>query len=195
MSLSILLKKIRIIVVSIFFIPHFVLWHLSSQRKIINKDVESIEEKKILPFKGIILKAYLLQKDLYFRQLFYYRIGAVSKICRWYSPGKNTFTIACDSLGEGAYFPHAYSTWIFAYSIGKNFVCRQCTTIGNKNDFRNDLRPIIGDNVVLGANVCIIGNVKVGNNVMIGAGSVVVKDVPDNCIVVGNPARVIKNIK
>ena len=46
--------------------------------------------------------------------------------------------------------------------------------------------------MTLGANVIIIGNVKVGNNVTIGAGSVVVKDIPDNAIAVGNPAKVIK---
>ena len=38
----------------------------------------------------------------------------------------------------------------------------------------------------------IIGNVRVGNNVTIGAGAVVVKDIPDNAIAVGNPARVVK---
>ena len=37
------------------------------------------------------------------------------------------------------------------------------------------------------------GGVKIGNNVIIGAGSVVVKDVPDNCVVAGNPAKIIKN--
>lgn len=43
-----------------------------------------------------------------------------------------------------------------------------------------------GNNVALGANVTIIGPVHVGNNVIIGAGSVVVKDILDNCIAVGN---------
>ena len=70
-------------------------------------------------------------------------------------------------------------------------MCRQCTTIGNKRDGRNDLIPTIGDNVVMGANVCIIGDVVIGDNVIIGAGSVVVNDVPSNCVVVGNPARII----
>lgn len=51
---------------------------------------------------------------------------------------------------------------------------------------------MIGDNVSLGANVTIIGNIHIGNNVVIGVGSVVVKDVPDNCVVAGNPAKVIK---
>ena len=44
----------------------------------------------------------------------------------------------------------------------------------------------------LGANVTIIGPVHIGNNVIIGAGSVVVKDISDNSVAVGNPAKVIK---
>ena len=64
----------------------------------------------------------------------------------------------------------------------------QCTTIGKKNN----ARPVIGDNVTLGASVVIIGNVHIGNNVVVGAGSVVVKDVPDNCVVAGNPAKIIR---
>ena len=58
-----------------------------------------------------------------------------------------------------------------------------------------DNRPVIGDNVTFGVNVTIIGSVKIGNNVTIGAGSVVVKDIPDNSIAVGNPCRVIKTLE
>ena len=46
--------------------------------------------------------------------------------------------------------------------------------------------------MLVGANVCIIGNVKIGNNVVVGAGSVVTRDVPDNSVVAGNPAKLIK---
>lgn len=59
---------------------------------------------------------------------------------------------------------------------------------------KNSKRPVIGDNVTLGANVTIIGDVHIGNNVIIGAGSVVVKNVPDNCVVAGNPAKVIRKM-
>ena len=41
----------------------------------------------------------------------------------------------------------------------------------------------------------VIGDISIGNNVSIGAGAVVVKDVPDNFTVVGNPARIINNSK
>ncbi|MFF2877741.1 DapH/DapD/GlmU-related protein [Gottfriedia sp. NPDC057991] len=49
----------------------------------------------------------------------------------------------------------------------------------------------IGNNVFIGANSTVLPNVNIGNNVIIGAGSVVTKDIPDNSLAVGNPARVI----
>lgn len=88
---------------------------------------------------------------------------------------------------------HPFATVINAKSIGRNFEFRNGLTIGNKNN-DNELVPTIGDNVVCGANVCIIGKIRIGNNVVIGAGSVVVKDVPDNVVVVGNPSKVLKNL-
>lgn len=54
-------------------------------------------------------------------------------------------------------------------------------------------KPVyIGNNVWIGENVCILPGVKIGNGCIIGANSVVNKDIPDNCIVVGSPAIVVK---
>lgn len=55
--------------------------------------------------------------------------------------------------------------------------------------------PTIGDNVNIGSNTCIIGGVSIGDNVVIGAGSVVVKDVPSNVVIAGNPARIIRQLE
>ncbi len=64
-----------------------------------------------------------------------------------------------------------------------------------RNQGLETAQPIkVGNNVWIGGNVCVLGGVTIGNNVVIGAGSVVVKDIPDNCIAVGNPCRVIKEI-
>lgn len=50
----------------------------------------------------------------------------------------------------------------------------------------------IGNNCYIGTGSTILGPVRIGNNVTIGAGSVVTKDIPDNSVVAGNPARIIK---
>jgi putative colanic acid biosynthesis acetyltransferase WcaB len=78
--------------------------------------------------------------------------------------------------------------------IGKNCILRHCTTIGNKQlgDGSYSTSPVIGNNVDIGSNVVIIGAINIGDNAIIGAGSVVVKDVPANAIVAGNPAKIIR---
>lgn len=50
----------------------------------------------------------------------------------------------------------------------------------------------IGDNVWFGGNCIVLSGVTIGNNVVVGAGSVVTKDIPDNAVVAGNPARIIR---
>lgn len=63
-------------------------------------------------------------------------------------------------------------------------------TIGGKSGASEV--PVIGDNVMVGAGAIIIGAVHVGNNVEIGANAVVTKDIPDNAVAVGIPAKVVR---
>ena len=74
--------------------------------------------------------------------------------------------------------------------IGENCFIGQNITIGGKSKIYK--YPKIGNNVYMAAGCRILGNIKIGNNVIIGPNSVVVKDVPDNCIVVGIPAKILK---
>lgn len=83
------------------------------------------------------------------------------------------------------------------------FIAPNCSfyTAGHPLDYemRNKgleyAKPItVGNNVWIGGNVCVLPGVTIGDNVVIGAGSVVNKDIPSNCVAVGNPCRVIKQI-
>lgn len=66
---------------------------------------------------------------------------------------------------------------------------------GRRNDgFEYAYTTVIGDNVWLGSGVHVMPGVKIGANSVIGAGSVVVKDIPENSLAVGNPCKVIRTI-
>lgn len=95
-------------------------------------------------------------------------------------------------IGEGFSIHHYSCIVIHGDSIiGKNLNIRQGVTIGEVNS----KVPIIGNDVYIGAGAKVIGKVVIGNNVIIGANSVVTKDVPDNSVVAGVPAKIIRNIK
>ena len=99
------------------------------------------------------------------------------------------------TVGKGLSLYHGQALVINKSTvIGENCVLRNSTTIGHKKlaDGTFSGCPRIGNNVDIGANVCIIGDVTIGDNVIIGAGSVVIKDVPPDCVVVGNPARLLE---
>lgn len=85
-------------------------------------------------------------------------------------------------ISPGITFAHYQGIVISrACIIGKNFHIRQNTTIGVKTG--ENARIIIGDNVELGANCCIIADdITIGNNVKIGAMAFINKSIPDNCL-------------
>ncbi|MDQ6990328.1 MAG: serine acetyltransferase [Mariprofundaceae bacterium] len=80
--------------------------------------------------------------------------------------------------------------------IGRNCVLRHSTTIGVAGTFADygGVAPIIGNDVDIGSNVVILGDISIGDGAVIGAGSVVVKSVESGVVVVGNPAHVIRVI-
>lgn len=108
----------------------------------------------------------------------------------------NTIGINLKAKGKIT-FPHPHNIVRNNVTIGKNCVIYQNVTLGKKGTFYlddgniNDY-PNIGDNVIIYAGAMIIGNVKIGNNVIVGANSVVTIDVPDNSIVGGIPAKILK---
>lgn len=73
---------------------------------------------------------------------------------------------------------------------GSDFFVRQGVTCGG--DGINGGHPTFGDSVILGANAVVVGKITIGSNVLVGANSTVTRDVPNNVVVAGVPARIIK---
>lgn len=91
-------------------------------------------------------------------------------------------------IGYGLYLGHGINIVVSdSAEIGNNCNLSHSCTIGS--NFNNAAK--IGNCVYIGPNSCIIENVIIGNNVTIGAGSVVVKDVPNDATVAGVPTKVI----
>ena len=173
--------------------PHLLTYLMLSNeaKKDILEDIKEMNRRNGIK-KG--LAYYLVSKKPY-RNLFYYRIGNKYRFLKFILKEYNGFFIGhrVESIGGGAYvLNHPYGTILNCKRIGTHFTVCQLTTVGNAQHGRNDLIPMIGDNVSIGANANIIGRITIGNNVIIGAGSVVVKDIPDNCVVAGNPARIVR---
>jgi len=92
-------------------------------------------------------------------------------------------------IGKG-FIIHTYSgIFVLAERIGENFTVNSGVVIGRARGRPHD--AIIGDNVYFGSGAMALGDVKIGNNVAVGANSLVLMSVPDNCTVLGVPARII----
>lgn len=148
------------------------------------------------------LSAYRFLKALRYHE-YYLNVCAprnpISVIMRYFSALKLNWAsrkyridIPPNCVGYGFRIHHINAGGIVfsTCKVGNYADIRQCTTIGIKNN--SEIKtPTIGNNVFIGCNVSIIGDVTIGDNVTIGAGSVVVKNLPSNCVAVGNPCRVI----
>lgn len=95
-------------------------------------------------------------------------------------------------IGGGLYLGHYGGIVVSSHAeIGNNCNIAQGVTIGRINLGPRRGAPKIGDRVWIGPNSVIVGNVKIGNNVMIAPLSFVNRDIPDNCLAIGNPANII----
>ena len=98
-----------------------------------------------------------------------------------------TLYIYTKDIGGGLYIQHGFSTIISAKKIGENCRIYQQVTIGYKGEFN----PVLEDNVSVTCGAKVLGDVTMHSNSLAAAGAVVVKDVPENAIVGGIPAKVI----
>lgn len=174
----------------ILLIPHVLLYKKSKNKHLIDQDLQRWAEAKKLDKSNTGLLLHFLTASTDFRTIFYFRIqSAIKHILNMYCRKNSSFIIdVTTKLKGGILTGHPYCTILNADSIGENFYVNHLVTIGEVNG----KRPRIGSNVFIYTGAIIIGDVSIGNNCRIGAGAVVTKSIPDNCVVVGNPARIIK---
>ena len=96
------------------------------------------------------------------------------------------------TIGEGLLFCHT-SCIVFAENVVCGNYCsiHQGVTIGRIFAGKKSGVPTIGNHVIIFPGAKVVGNIHIGNNVVIGANATVLDDVPDNCVVVGSPARIV----
>ena len=97
------------------------------------------------------------------------------------------------TIGKGTFFGYGGMGVVIHKKsvIGRNCVIAQQVTIGGGNSTHPGI-PQIGDNVYISKGSIVIGGITVGNNATIGALSLVNKSVPDNAVVAGIPAKILK---
>lgn len=95
-------------------------------------------------------------------------------------------------IGQGVFIDHGMGVVIGETAIvGDYCLIYQGVTLGGTGKETGKRHPTLGENVVVGAGAKVLGNLQIGNSVRIGAGSVVLRDVPSDCTVVGVPGRVL----
>ena len=101
--------------------------------------------------------------------------------------------ILSDNIGPGLYIGHAHNINVSPLAkIGKNCNLNKGCTIGRENRGKREGAPTLGDDVWIGTNSVVVGNIHIGNDVLIVPNSYVNFDVPDHSIVLGNPGKIIK---
>ena len=174
----------------ILYIPHY--FEMMFNEKLHINDFNEWKKELNLNYKYDILNFIKLFSVFpQYRNVFYYRMGFRSRLISWIAPPLNTLYINSSIIGGGLFIEHGNSTRISANRIGENVHVWQNVTIGVGHQHKND-RPKIGNNVKICTGSVVCGDIVIGDNVIIGAGSIVTKSIPDNCVVVGNPARIIK---
>ena len=94
-------------------------------------------------------------------------------------------------LAEGLYLGHPYHITVAeGVQIGRNVNLHKGCTIGRENRGKRAGVPVIGNNVWIGINTVVIGNISIGDDVLIAPGSFVNRDIPSHSVVLGNPCTV-----
>ena len=191
------LRKILFFGGIVLIFPLLFPFYLTTEKDVIEADINRWQDCLSFEKRPLYLQLLTLLKEAKeFRNLYYFRLFKGNFLGRFlmyllkivYRQCPYFFLDSSCNIGPGLFIQHGFSTIIMA-DMGANCWVNQQVTIGYKDQTG---RPQIGDNVRITAGAKVIGNIKIGNNVTVGANAVVTKEIPDNCVVVGVPAYIIK---
>ena len=156
------------------------------------KDLTRWKQIHCLSCSDFMSMAQLLWRYREFRNLVIYRNRQHPirrRIIGLFYPPMESLYIDAFEIGGGLYIQHGFATMIAAKSIGENCWINQQVTIGYNG--QGDA-PVIGNNVMITCGAKVLGQIHVGDHVTVGANAVVIRDVPDHCVVGGVPAKILK---
>ena len=177
-------------------IPAYLLLQKSGAAKILREETkgyayffeEDVPASFFAQFHQLMCRCDCYRSQAFYRCLQHSHI--CSSLIRLLFPIKKDLEIEGE-IAEGLVIYHGHGTVIAPYKMGKNCSVYQGVTIGaNTKPGCQRSNPIIGDNVCIYTNAVVAGGITIGDNVSIGAGAVVMKDVPSNSVVIGNPCSI-----
>lgn len=191
------MKRLFVLLTCWRFILHWIYYKSADNGEVIKEDllrnIKQFLHKENLSFLNFceLLTFYVMVRNIFYARVAY-RHHYYAKVLSVFARPLPLLDISSTAeIGGGLIVQHGYATIIAPRKIGKKCWVNQGVTIGYTND---DDCPTLGDNVTVYAGAKILGDVHVGNNVVVAANAVVVKDVEDNCVVGGVPAKVIKRL-
>lgn len=165
----------------------------------IKEDIKTVRERDPAARSG--LEIFLLYPGIravrmHRRANWFYRHG-FRFIARWISQRavrKTGIEIhPAAKIGRGLFIDHGTGVVIGETAeIGDYVTLYQGVTLGGTGKDTGKRHPTLGRGVTVGAGAKVLGPINIGNHVKIGAGAIVLKDVPDQCTVVGNPGRIVR---
>lgn len=191
------MKRLFVLLTCWRFILHWMYYKSADNGEVIKEDllrnIKQFLHKENLSFLNFceLLTFYVMVRNIFYARVAYRHHFYAKFLALFARPLPLLDISSTAEIGGGLIVQHGYGTIIAPRKIGKNCWVNQGVTIGYTND---DDCPTLGDNVTVYAGAKILGDVHVGNNVVVAANAVVVKDVEDNCIVGGVPAKVIKRL-
>ena len=171
----------------------------SPHKALVEKDLQRwlAQDQKHFPSDLAALNHYLTHRPE-FRNLLIHRLWNPSrtKRCRLHAfiarrlwKPMDTLYLNTRCIGGGLYIQHGFATIVAARSVGDNCWINQQVTIG----YSGDEAPVLKDNVCVYCGAKVLGGITMAQGSAAAAGAVVLHDVPENTLVGGVPAKIIKH--